>query len=41
MLMTGFMVITAPFWLPVYAVGVAATTSVYVIGAAALVAVAL
>ncbi len=36
MIMTGIAVITAPVWLPIYAVGVVATLSVYTVGALAL-----
>ena len=37
--MTGLAVMTAPIWLPIYAVGVVATASVYTVGALAFVGI--
>lgn len=41
MLMTGLAVITAPLWLPLYAIGVTATASAYVVGTATIIAIVL
>ncbi len=39
MIMTGLAVITAPIWLPIYAVGVIATTTGYIIMAGTFIAI--